>query len=375
MKKLLFIPLLFLFVSLSANDTLRTVIKYDYTDIDSVPVSKSVYKYRFGDIYKVYSYRWINDGWVTASETKYVYDTDSHTNYEGLLTKRTDFYIDSVSPFPSLLELYSSSLDQFSFYGGGHNATLNESGTGYTGEVLKLLGTYEGRRVKFDSTEYANQFTLYNESAKTMMPTFPYKECIYAYSWSWEKGLLYDFWLTNDGCEVIRNDYERNSKRLPEKKYTKIIKYEPDSCPACCYKIQEYSLTQYRFSDYDTLSVVKYDLIPDEMVELWKDTYSYTDTSRIVTRTINGITKYKTFYYYGSTIISGIYILNADLKVYPNPVTDKLNIPYSKYEIYDLEGRLIKSGNNDFVFMTGEKTGMYILKLVDFNKSVKFFKE
>ena len=106
MRTIVLFSFLLLSYSLSASDTLRSVLVFDYNGLDSVPVSKSVYKYRFGDLYKVYTYHWANENWKLASEAKYEYDTNPNNWYNGVIDKQTDYYIDGIAPYPRLLETY-----------------------------------------------------------------------------------------------------------------------------------------------------------------------------------------------------------------------------------------------------------------------------
>jgi len=63
---------------------------------------------------------------------------------------------------------------------------------------------------------------------------------------------------------------------------------------------------------------------------------------------------------------------NLNIRVYPNPTTDYLNIKISgstsfNVNIYDLNGKLLKSEKNNTSIKIQELTnGLYVLEIVDF---------
>lgn len=71
-------------------------------------------------------------------------------------------------------------------------------------------------------------------------------------------------------------------------------------------------------------------------------------------------------------------VLNVNAKIFPNPVTDILNlssqIPLNSYEIYNVLGSLVKKAtigaNNASIDVTTLKSGMYMIKLNTDNSSV-----
>ena len=76
----------------------------------------------------------------------------------------------------------------------------------------------------------------------------------------------------------------------------------------------------------------------------------------------------------------------ANLSVYPNPVTDRLNIDYneniSNLTVYDLSGRSVKSfttnNSNNSIDVSDLKSGIYMLRIETENKkvsTVKFIKK
>ncbi len=72
----------------------------------------------------------------------------------------------------------------------------------------------------------------------------------------------------------------------------------------------------------------------------------------------------------------------ANLSVYPNPVTDKLNVDYkeniSNLTVYDLSGRSVKSlttnNDNNSIDVSGLTSGTYLLKIETENKNVSTIK-
>ena len=75
----------------------------------------------------------------------------------------------------------------------------------------------------------------------------------------------------------------------------------------------------------------------------------------------------------------------ANLSVYPNPVSDRLNIDYkeniSNLTVYDLSGRSVKSlttnNSNNSIDVSDLKSGIYMLRIETENKdvsTVKFIK-
>ena len=76
----------------------------------------------------------------------------------------------------------------------------------------------------------------------------------------------------------------------------------------------------------------------------------------------------------------------ANLSIYPNPVSDKLNINYkeniSNLTVYDLSGRSVKSlttnNSNNSIDVSDLKSGTYLLRIETENKNVstvKFIKK
>lgn len=77
--------------------------------------------------------------------------------------------------------------------------------------------------------------------------------------------------------------------------------------------------------------------------------------------------------------------INLNISAYPNPTTESLNLKVEKstiqnmsYQLYDIQGRLIKSsmllGNNTQIDMTDLEPASYILKVLNDDQSLKNFK-
>ena len=88
---------------------------------------------------------------------------------------------------------------------------------------------------------------------------------------------------------------------------------------------------------------------------------------------------------YTVTVIDPVTIPGIILSVYPNPVTDDLNLDLKgerterfRYRLYDLNGKLIISGKPEkqpeTVEMTGFPVGTYLLKVTGFNGFSQSFK-
>lgn len=74
--------------------------------------------------------------------------------------------------------------------------------------------------------------------------------------------------------------------------------------------------------------------------------------------------------------IQEIEIPENNIRIYPNPVQETLNIESDKsvsFKIYDLDGRLLLNGDGNSIDVSSLKTGTYLLQIN--NNTLKFIKQ
>lgn len=68
-----------------------------------------------------------------------------------------------------------------------------------------------------------------------------------------------------------------------------------------------------------------------------------------------------------SCVFLGISNIKSDIKIFPNPVSDKVlieNFEYNSFRIYDSNGKLVKEGNSEgFIDVSGLYSGLYFVSL------------
>lgn len=74
--------------------------------------------------------------------------------------------------------------------------------------------------------------------------------------------------------------------------------------------------------------------------------------------------------------IQEIEISENNIRVYPNPVQETLNIESGEsvsFKIYDLDGKLLLNGYGDIIDVSSLKTGTYLIQIN--NNTLKFMKQ
>ncbi|MEP2026424.1 MAG: T9SS type A sorting domain-containing protein [Reichenbachiella sp.] len=112
----------------------------------------------------------------------------------------------------------------------------------------------------------------------------------------------------------------------------------------------------------------------DEYIGIGLDNNNLIGTQKIFVNTedewtpnnkVEGMVMVRAIFEDSDFVVSSVDELDDQLMVFPNPANDKLNIQgeFESYELLDLSGKTLKSGNSNYLTISDLKNGIYFLKI------------